>query len=275
MDDHSVRGSGAGGGLMSEDNLAARIAYEMHQRGWSQERMATAMTAVGRPIHQSAISKIINPKGRRRSISVDEALAVAAVFDTPLDDLLVPLDAAHSREARELMERLGELADREQRLHNEAIALWARLTVLLDTEGVADRVAADLVHTGEYTPSGAAAALWHWLTEAGAGTDAAAARRTHLTRLETRYTRALDLTRALAAGDADAVPDARRFLDEDFRDELFRDRLADLIAAADRGEDLADAAEALARWFAAARDRIDLLLANPPEGTARHEGHDL
>src|SRR5688572_2896586 len=43
---------------LSEENMAARVAWEMRRRGWSQERLAREMAEAGCPLHQSAISKI-------------------------------------------------------------------------------------------------------------------------------------------------------------------------------------------------------------------------
>ncbi|MFC7109224.1 helix-turn-helix domain-containing protein [Nonomuraea rubra] len=82
----------------SEDNVALRLAWEMRRRGWSQERMAQELTNAGCPTHQSAISKIINPKtdGNRRTISVDEAIAMARVFGIPLEEL-----PSHPKAARD------------------------------------------------------------------------------------------------------------------------------------------------------------------------------
>jgi transcriptional regulator with XRE-family HTH domain len=76
----------------SEENIAQRIQEEMKARGWSQAKLSKEMAARGYPIHQSAISKIINPPGGdgRRSVSVDEALGLAKTFGIELADLLVP-----------------------------------------------------------------------------------------------------------------------------------------------------------------------------------------
>jgi hypothetical protein len=76
----------------SEDNIPQRIQEEMKARGWSQAKLSKEMAARGYPIHQSAISKIINPPGGdgRRSVTVDEALGFAKTFGIELADLLVP-----------------------------------------------------------------------------------------------------------------------------------------------------------------------------------------
>jgi transcriptional regulator with XRE-family HTH domain len=76
-----------------EENFARRIAWEMEQRGWSQERLAREMTNAGVRIHQSAISKIIKPRpgGKRRVISIGEAVAFARVFGMDLEEMFDPL----------------------------------------------------------------------------------------------------------------------------------------------------------------------------------------
>lgn len=115
--------------LMSEEYLAARIRYEMEQRGWSQERMAKEMTDAGHPFHQSAVSKIVNPKdGKRRSISVDDALGFAKVFGTTVDDLLMPLEVKLAREARDLLIDIAKIHQRRIELDHEADEKIMRLT---------------------------------------------------------------------------------------------------------------------------------------------------
>lgn len=80
--------------LGREDLLAARIERERKARGWSQERLAKEMAQAGCPLPQSAISKIERPgPGGRRAITLDEALAFSRVFNTPLPELVVPIDA--------------------------------------------------------------------------------------------------------------------------------------------------------------------------------------
>ncbi|WP_431929838.1 helix-turn-helix domain-containing protein [Nonomuraea jabiensis] len=85
----------------SEENVALRLAWEMRRRGWSQDRMAQELTNAGQPMHQSAISKIVNsmPDGRRRTISVDEAIAMARVFGISVGELL---RSPHGAEGRDL-----------------------------------------------------------------------------------------------------------------------------------------------------------------------------
>jgi transcriptional regulator with XRE-family HTH domain len=87
--------------LRGEANLARRIAYERQRATMSMEGLAKRMTDLGCPINQSAIWKIEND-GRR--ITYDEALAFAAVFETPLDELSVPWEIMADRTAIQLMQ---------------------------------------------------------------------------------------------------------------------------------------------------------------------------
>jgi transcriptional regulator with XRE-family HTH domain len=88
----------------SEDGLARRITYEREQKGWSPGGLADLMTKAGCPMNQSAIWKIENGNPRRK-ITVDEALALARVFETTIDDLLVPPERIPHRQARMLCDR--------------------------------------------------------------------------------------------------------------------------------------------------------------------------
>lgn len=125
-----------GSGLMSEGNLALRVEWEMNRRGWSQDRMAKEMTDAGYPLHQSSVSKIVNPKeGKRRSISVDDAIGFAKVFGVPLDELLIPLEAVWDTELRGALTRLQEISQQREDLDREAIALVTSIVKLAQAAG--------------------------------------------------------------------------------------------------------------------------------------------
>ncbi|MGI5414300.1 helix-turn-helix domain-containing protein [Actinomadura luteofluorescens] len=121
---------------MSEGNLARRIAWEMHHRGWSQERMAREMTDAGYPLHQSSISKIVNPKdGKRRAISVDDALGFAHVFDVTLEELLIPLEAVWDSELRDGLERLQDLHQQRETIDRELVTVVTQIVDLFQAAG--------------------------------------------------------------------------------------------------------------------------------------------
>ena len=71
----------------AEDVLASRIATERAARGWSYERIAQEMTAVGCPIQGSAIFKVEKGAPRRR-VSVDELVALSRVWAIPVGRLV-------------------------------------------------------------------------------------------------------------------------------------------------------------------------------------------
>jgi len=80
-----------------EDHVAQRMQLERAARGWSQSELARQLAAIGYSwLDQPAISAIESPRAgasKRRSVRVDEALALSRVFDIPLAELLVPEDA--------------------------------------------------------------------------------------------------------------------------------------------------------------------------------------
>ncbi|PRX48968.1 helix-turn-helix protein [Nonomuraea fuscirosea] len=121
--------SGSHARTLSEENVALRVAWEMRRRGWSQERMAQELTNAGCPTHQSAISKIVNPKpdGSRRMISVDEAIAMARVFGIPLEELPLPPEAAEGRDLHELSRTVTREGRKAKARHAQFLLAWARL----------------------------------------------------------------------------------------------------------------------------------------------------
>ncbi|MFC5821812.1 helix-turn-helix domain-containing protein [Nonomuraea harbinensis] len=114
---------------LSEENVALRIAWEMRRRGWSQERMAQELTNAGCPTHQSAISKIVNPKpdGSRRAISVDEAIALARVFGIALEELPLPMDDAEGRDLHDLSRTVTHEGRNATEQYARFLLAWARL----------------------------------------------------------------------------------------------------------------------------------------------------
>lgn len=108
-----------------EDLVADRIAQYREQRGETYEGLAARMTAEGCAIHASALYKIEKGEPRRR-ITVDELVALAAVFGVSLDELTKPLPTGGVAKALELaqayraLERdLRTLQAEEKRLTDE------------------------------------------------------------------------------------------------------------------------------------------------------------
>ena len=84
-----------------EAAVAERMEYERQRRRWSLQDLATRMTDAGCPINQSAIHKIERGEPRRR-ITVDELGALAVVFGTPIEELIVPMAIVADARVRQL-----------------------------------------------------------------------------------------------------------------------------------------------------------------------------
>ncbi|GAB3621788.1 hypothetical protein GCM10027417_30500 [Glutamicibacter endophyticus] len=97
--------------LGSEATFTVRLREIMQERGISQAKLAKELEEVGHPLHQSAISKILNPaKGQsRRSVSIDDALAFSRALKVPLPVLLIPSYAADVSKASGLLIQALEL----------------------------------------------------------------------------------------------------------------------------------------------------------------------
>jgi transcriptional regulator with XRE-family HTH domain len=104
--------------IASEANLARRISFERESREWSYERLAQEMTAAGCPIQGSAIYKIEKGSPPRR-VTVDELVAVAAVLDRDINDLLTPMDIIERDAAIALADDLRVALDDLQRIANQ------------------------------------------------------------------------------------------------------------------------------------------------------------
>lgn len=134
------------GKLGSEDNFASRLEAEMQTKGLSQAKLAKRMEEVGHPLHQSAISKILNPPQgtTRRSVSIDEALAFSRALEVPLPALLVPNYALELGQASELLMEVFELY--KSSLLNEE-RLKRKLTELVDVARSNDQARALIENT--------------------------------------------------------------------------------------------------------------------------------
>jgi transcriptional regulator with XRE-family HTH domain len=80
------RGSGGEG---SEDRFSRRVKFERESRGLSQADLAKLLSEKGLRAHPTTIAKIESrDTDRPRSIRLDEAVALAEVFGTSVDELL-------------------------------------------------------------------------------------------------------------------------------------------------------------------------------------------
>ncbi|GEM_PF-2643835 len=88
-----------------EENLARRIRRELTARAWTPAELAHRMTDAGCRIGTSSVYKILDTE-KPRTISVDEFISLASVFDTTTDELLTPVEALEQREVQELLKDL-------------------------------------------------------------------------------------------------------------------------------------------------------------------------
>jgi transcriptional regulator with XRE-family HTH domain len=98
-----------------EKALAARIAYEREEHGWTYAGLAARMTSVGCPIQASALYKI-EKSDPPRGISVDELMALSRVFGLGLDDLVQPITDTAGKRLLELLNTLQGVQDERSRL---------------------------------------------------------------------------------------------------------------------------------------------------------------
>ena len=87
-----------------EFRFRKQLRVEREHRGWSQGQLATLLSRKGFPFHASTIAKI---EAGDRSVGIAEAVAVAELFEVPLDSLL----GRKPRAERDLADALGALMD--------------------------------------------------------------------------------------------------------------------------------------------------------------------
>ena len=108
----------------TDNRFRKRFRAEREHRGWSQEQLAKLLSRKGFPFYASTIAKI---EAGDRSVGIAEAVAVAEVFEIPLDSLL----GRKPRAERDLEYALGALMDAvytsRTELHRTARSLRDRL----------------------------------------------------------------------------------------------------------------------------------------------------
>ena len=101
-----------------------QLRAEREHRDWSQQQLAKLLSRKGFPFHASTIAKI---EAGDRSVGIAEAVAVAELFEVPLDSLL----GRKPRAERDLDYVLGALLDAvytsRTELHRTARSLRDRL----------------------------------------------------------------------------------------------------------------------------------------------------
>ncbi|KQS66256.1 helix-turn-helix transcriptional regulator [Modestobacter sp. Leaf380] len=99
--------------LAAEDHIARRLESLRTRAGLSQEALAARLRALGVQMPQSSISKIEGPvrlgRGKRRDITVDEAIALSKALGVSLTELLLPDDALDDLHLHRIMASAGKL----------------------------------------------------------------------------------------------------------------------------------------------------------------------
>ncbi|MBM0125612.1 helix-turn-helix domain-containing protein [Pimelobacter simplex] len=78
---------GAGVAETAERRLGVRLRREREARGWSQQEVANRLGDRGISLHMSAIAKI---EAGSRTVRLNEAVALAEVFDMKVEELSSP-----------------------------------------------------------------------------------------------------------------------------------------------------------------------------------------
>ncbi len=103
-----------------DDWIAERIRYERTRRGWSTAELARRLGMAGVPIRQQSVWQVESGAPRRK-VSIGEAMALATVFEIPLEELTQPPTEVIDRDlvslGRELAQWQRDAAVLFNRLH--------------------------------------------------------------------------------------------------------------------------------------------------------------
>lgn len=88
-----------------------RLEWEMKQRSLSYAQVADLLTEAGHPTQPTAIHRLLRGEPRRR-LTLNEAAAIADIFDISLSELLLEKDVMLGAKANELLREL-QLATRQ------------------------------------------------------------------------------------------------------------------------------------------------------------------
>lgn len=98
----------------SEKHLIDRVSQELDRRSWSGAKLARQMNAIGHPMSQPVVSRLLSSgdRGDRpKAVTVDQMIGLAKVLDIPFAELLLPPGARLTAEA---WRRLNEAATHER-----------------------------------------------------------------------------------------------------------------------------------------------------------------
>lgn len=110
--------------------FSKRVRELRKSQGWTQSDLAKRMTAAGYPMHLTTIAKL---EAATRPTPVEEAYALAAIFELPVTELLTSADDSDRVTLEEVMQHFEELVKQTAEVN-------IRLRHLGDVDGVEDTV---------------------------------------------------------------------------------------------------------------------------------------
>lgn len=123
--------------LQAEENLARRIAIEREERGMSYQALANAMTDAGCVTGPASIHKTEKANPPRR-VTVSELIALAEVFDTSIDDLLMPVELRNQEKAQDLLREYQKTQEQLERIGKRINAIATELRAITGDDPDAD-----------------------------------------------------------------------------------------------------------------------------------------
>lgn len=115
----------------AEDRFRKRLRTEREHRGWSQSDMAKRLSDKGLPVHASTIAKV---EAGSRMVRIDEAAAIADIFNISIDSL-VGRRSALTNDLAQALQALQEVAQKAMfEVNTTANAVRGRFGDVLDYE---------------------------------------------------------------------------------------------------------------------------------------------
>jgi transcriptional regulator with XRE-family HTH domain len=108
--------------LEEEERLGKVVRQQRRDRGWSQADMATALKAIGWPLHQTTISKI---EAAKQPIRVADLLAFATAFGMPAVALFSLPTGDEPRGIQKMREQLEDAEQEMTRAYHDLISAAA------------------------------------------------------------------------------------------------------------------------------------------------------
>jgi transcriptional regulator with XRE-family HTH domain len=113
--------------LSSEDQFGQRLRQERTRRGWTQAQVAEKLAEAGVVLHPSAIAKMETRDSERpRMITLNEAMAVARIFELSIDQMFTAAPA----EFRELSSLCHEWREHVQEAERLGVRAYVKLEEL-------------------------------------------------------------------------------------------------------------------------------------------------